>query len=544
MSDLLTIDRLSVAYGRMPPAVVDVSFALSPGGTLGLIGESGSGKSTVVNAILGMLSDDARPAGRIMFGNEDLLGLGQPALQRLRGRKIAVVPQAALGALNPMLRVGDQMTELVRLYRGMGKGAGWRRSTELLDAVGLSEPDKRMRAYPHQLSGGQCQRVLIAMALAGDPTLVLADEPTTALDVTVQQRILELIRSLQRELGFSLIFVTHHLALLPGLADRLVVMWQGRVVETGATTTVIEKPQADYTRMLLSIARKAEEPGRATAGPVEITRGPAVIAVRDLTVVYRSPGLWRRRGRIALDRVSFTLQPGSCFGIVGESGSGKTTLLRALIGLAPSTGSILVDGTEVNHGTAKARRSLHRNMHLVFQDSAGVLNPALTIRDILREPVQAQGLPVRENDLKRVLEDVSLPIAYLDRRPTDLSGGQRQRVAIARGLIVRPRLLLLDEPLSALDVATQSELIALLKRVQRDHGLSYIIVSHDLDVMRTLADQLLVLYLGEVEQGTTRAIFERPEQDYTRRLVAAVPKIYGPSVRLASPSALAPGGVR
>jgi ABC-type glutathione transport system ATPase component len=533
MSHALTINRLSVAYGRAAPAVADVSFELASGGTLGLIGESGSGKSTVVNAILGMLSHNAHPTGQITYGADDLLGLDQKALRRLRGRRIAVVPQAALGALNPMLRIGDQMTELVRLYGGLGRGAGWRRATELLDAVGLPEPGKGMAAYPHQLSGGQCQRVLIAMALAGDPTLVLADEPTTALDVTVQQRILDLIRSLQRDLGFSLIFVTHHLALLPGLADQLVVMRQGRVVETGQTAEVIAGPRADYTRTLLSIAKEAENPGRATVErTIPKSSSRAAMVVRDLTVTYSSATMWRRRRRTALANVSFTLQPGTCLGIVGESGSGKSTLLRALMGLVPSTGSVTIDDTAVNTGTTNARRALRRNVHLVFQDSAGVLNPALTIREILREPLQAQGLPVREGDLARVLEDVNLPTAYLARHPTDLSGGQRQRVAIARGLVLRPRLLLLDEPLSALDVSTQRELIALLLRVQREHGLTYIIVSHDLDVMRTLADQIMVLYRGEVvEQGTTPDIFARPEQDYTRTLVAAVPKLYGPSTR-------------
>ena len=528
---LLSVQGLSVSYGHAS-AVSEISFDLEAGGTIGLIGESGSGKSTVVNAILGMLGRTARPSGRISFQGDDILLLSREAVRKLRGSKISIVPQAALGALNPMLTVGRQLTELVRLYNGVGHRAAWNRSAELLDLVGLPDAHKRLGSYPHQFSGGQSQRILIAMALAGDPKLVLADEPTTALDVTVQRRILDLLQRLQRELGFSLIFVTHHLALLPGLAEQIVVMRKGRLVESGSANSVISAPREEYTRTLLSIAKKAEEHDLLAPEQSPFASQTPVLEVRNLSVKYSTAGMWGRRSQFALRQVNFRLMPGTCLGIVGESGSGKTTLCRALMGLADSEGEVYVDGTELGGLSKKARRNLRRGIHLVFQDSQGALNPAMKIRDILREPLKANGIEVRAQDLVRALEDVSLPSSFLDRRPSDLSGGERQRVAIARGLIFKPRLLILDEPLSSLDVATQSELIELLRRAQLEYRLTSIIVSHDLDVMRTLADQLLVLNRGALlEQGPTHQIFDAPKHEYTKALIDAVPRLYGSRAR-------------
>ncbi len=521
---LVAVENLTVTFGDRA-VVQDVSFTLARGETLALVGESGSGKSTVALALLRLLSPDARiTAGRIEIDGEDVTAMREPELRRLRGGKAGMIFQEPMTSLNPLHRIGRQVAEAVRLHTkaGLSRAALRGRAVALLEQAGFADARNRMDAFPHQLSGGQRQRVMIAMALANDPPLLIADEPTTALDVTIEAQILALLDAQKAAHGLGLLLITHDLGVVRQHADRVAVMKSGCIVETGAVAQIFARPAHPYTRMLL-----ASEPKGGPA-PVAPTAQP-VIAADNLSVRFAiRRGVMRRAvGYVAaVDGVSVMVREGETVGLVGESGSGKTSMGFAMLGLEQAKGEIRFGGQNIAQLSERRLRALRADMQIVFQDPYGSLSPRMTVEQII-----AEGLKVHFRALSReqrharvvaALEEVGLPQNALDRYPHEFSGGQRQRVAIARAMVLEPRFVVLDEPTSALDRSVQTQIVELLRRLQASHGLAYLFISHDLRIVRALAHRIIVLRRGRVvEQGPAEQIFANPQQDYTRALIAA-----------------------
>ena len=524
---LLAIRDLSVSFDTPSGevrAVRGVSLDIAKGETVGLVGESGSGKSVTALSILQLLPyPPARhPSGSIRFQGQELVGAGEATLRRVRGNRIAMIFQEPMTSLNPLHTIEKQVNEVLFVHKGLSRHAARARTVELLHLVGLPEAERRLDAYPHQLSGGQRQRVMIAMALANEPDLLIADEPTTALDVTIEAQILKLLRDLQARFGMALLLITHDLGIVRKMADRVSVMSQGEIVEAGSTAEIFERPRHPYTRRLL-----AAEPAPRVPGPP--TEAPVVMAAEGVKVWFPvKAGVLRRTVDHvkAVDGVSVTIREGQTVGVVGESGSGKTTLGLALLRLLRSEGRIQFLGRELQGLGSRAAAPAPPEMQIVFQDPYGSLSPRLSVGQIVGEGLGVhhvgRSAAEREAVIAEALAEVGLEPAVRDRYPHELSGGQRQRVALARALVLKPRLIVLDEPTSALDRSIQAQMIDLLRELQARHRLAYLFISHDLRVIRALSDEVIVMRGGVVvERGSTAEIFERPAHPYTRALMAA-----------------------
>ena len=524
---LLEIDGLRVAFqgeAGWNEVVRGVSLTIEAGETVALVGESGSGKSVTALSVLQLLPPGVarHPGGSVRFRGEELLGAGHGALSQVRGNRISMIFQEPMTSLNPLHTVEKQINEVLLLHKRMSPAQARARTLELLRLVRIPEPGQRLASYPHQLSGGQRQRVMIAMALANEPDLLIADEPTTALDVTIQAQILELLAELQAELAMAVLLITHDLAVVRKVARRVHVMTQGEIVEAGETEAVFAAPAHDYTRHLL----QAEPKGLPTP-PAE--DAPQVIKAHDVKVHFPiKRGVLRRTvGHVkAVDGVALAARAGETVGVVGESGSGKTTLGLALLRLLSSTGEIQFAGNRLDRMSGAEIRPLRREMQIVFQDPFGSLSPRLSIQGIVEEGLRVHGVGGDFDERRRLiaeaLAEVDLPAEAMDRYPHEFSGGQRQRIAIARALVLKPRFLVLDEPTSALDMSVQAQIVELLRDLQHRHGLAYMFISHDLKVVRALANTVIVMRDGKVvEQGPAERIFEAPETDYTRALMAA-----------------------
>ncbi len=523
--DILTLTGLDVTFATEDgpvQAARGVSFGVRRGETLAVVGESGSGKSQTMMAVMGLLAANGRATGSALYHGTELIGLPPKALNRYRGARISMIFQEPMTSLDPLYTVGRQIREVIRHHNPMPGRAARARALELLALVGIPEPERRIDAYPHELSGGQRQRVMIAMALANEPELLIADEPTTALDVTVQAQILDLIASLQKRLDMAVLLITHDLGVVRNYASRVVVMRRGEVVETGPASTIFDHPQHDYTRMLIA----AEPAGRKLPVPAGT---PSILSARDVSVDYLLRGNGFLRGtRLfrAVDKISLDLKRGQTIGIVGESGSGKSTLGRAILRLVPSEGRILFEGQEIGTRDKAAMRPLRRELQLMFQDPYGSLSPRLTVGEVITEGLLVHEPSIGKADRDRraaaALEEVGLPPSARNRYPHEFSGGQRQRIAIARAIILKPKVIVLDEPTSALDRSVQVQIVALLRKLQDEHGLSYVFISHDLSVVRAMSDHIMVMKDGRLmEEGGTDDIFTRPKADYTRSLIAA-----------------------
>ena len=527
MSPLLEVRDLSVSFaveGREVEAVRHASFGIERGESVALVGESGSGKSVTALSIMQLLPyPTARhPSGSIVFQGQELVGAPEATMQRVRGDRIAMIFQEPMTSLNPLHTIEKQVNEVLRLHKGLSRPAARARTLELLRLVGLPEAERRLDAYPHQLSGGQRQRVMIAMALANEPDLLIADEPTTALDVTIQAQILTLLGELRAKFGMALLLITHDLGIVRKMAERVCVMSAGEIVEAGATRAVFESPRHPYTRRLL-----AAEPRAMPRAPRP--DAPVVVEAHDVRVWFPiRRGLLRRTvGHVkAVDGVSVSVREGQTVGVVGESGSGKTTLGLALLRLQASQGQIRFGGRDIQGVAARALRPLRREMQVVFQDPFSALSPRMSVAQIVGEGLGVHGIGAtraeRDALIDGALREVGLDPAVRDRYPHEFSGGQRQRIAIARAMVLKPRFVVLDEPTSALDMSVQAQVVDLLRDLQARHRLAYLFISHDLKVIRAVSDEIVVMREGRVvEQGPTERIFERPEQAYTRALMAA-----------------------
>ena len=523
---LLEIRHLSVQFAapnKQIDAVKDVSLTIDAGERVALVGESGSGKSVTAVSILGLLPYPraSHPGGSILFEGEELLGADENTLRGVRGGRIGMIFQEPMLSLNPLHTVEKQICETLILHKKLKEHDARQRALQLLQQVRIRDPERQLKSWPHQLSGGQRQRVMIAMALANEPRLLIADEPTTAVDVTTQAQILALLDELCQQLSMALLLITHDLGVVRKTADRVYVMQGGKVVESGNTSQIFEMPAQAYTRTLIESEPKARR--AASAAP-----GKALLEAHELGVWFGvRKGLLRRTVDHvrAVDGVSLTLHPGRTVGVVGESGSGKTTLALALLRLTESRGAIRFKDQRIDDLSRNALQPLRRAMQIVFQDPYGSLSPRMSVGDIVAEGLEAHGLVERPHQESRVIEalqEVGLDPDTRLRYPHEFSGGQRQRIALARALILKPELIVLDEPTSALDRAVQSQMIDLLIRLQETYGLSYLFISHDLRVVRALADEIIVMRSGRVvEQGRAEQIFCAPEDDYTRSLIKA-----------------------
>ncbi|MCD5342575.1 ABC transporter ATP-binding protein [Arthrobacter sp. AK04] len=532
---VLDIDHLQVTFatdGGPVQAVKDVSLEVRKGEVLAIVGESGSGKTVTAKTILGLLPETASSSGAVVINGADVISVSAARLRQIRGRDVAMVFQEPSTALNPVFTVGWQIAEGIRAHTGSdGKRVSAReaksRAIEALRKVGIPDPEHRVNYYPHQFSGGQKQRVVIAAALALNPGLIVADEPTTALDVTVQAEILELLRDLRDKYGTSIVLITHNMGVVADLADRVVVMYQGDVVEEAPARTLFAEPRQDYTRALLAavphLGRNSASEGLSSRAHQE---EEVLVEANNLSIEY--PGRLGTPAFKAVDRVSFTLSRGEVFGLVGESGSGKTTIGRAIAGLNRTTGgSLKVLGYEMLNLKERTFKPLRKDIGFVFQDPAASFNPQLTIGDCIAEPMVIHTKPSPAQARKRVgelLESVQLPASYAGRYPHELSGGQRQRASLARALSLNPRLLIADEPTSALDVSVQAKVLELFRDIQQEFGFACLFISHDLAVVDTLSSWVGVLYKGRlVEQGIGSQVMGNPQHDYTRRLIASLP---------------------
>jgi microcin C transport system ATP-binding protein len=527
---LLEVGNLGVTFGGWrgaPPveAVKGASFSLDRGETLALVGESGSGKSVTALSILQLLPYPAAshpPGSSIRFAGEELIGAPQGRLREVRGNRIAMVFQEPMTSLNPLHTLEKQIAETLLIHKHMSGRAARARTLELLHLVGLRDAENRLDAYPHQLSGGQRQRVMIAMAIANEPDLLIADEPTTALDVTIQAQILRLLRDLKDRLGMALLLITHDLAIVRHMAERVCVMTQGEIVESGATADIFERPQHPYTRRLLAAEPKGRVAPADAAAPV-LVEGDKV----KVWFPIRSGLLRRVSGYVkAVDGVSLAVREGTTLGVVGESGSGKTTLGLALLRLLDAEGEIRFAGRDIAHQRQKALRPLRREMQVVFQDPYSSLSPRLSVAQIVGEGLRVHQLSDSEAEHRALIEttlaEVGLDPAVADRYPHEFSGGQRQRIAIARALVLKPRFIVLDEPTSALDMSVQAQIVDLLRELQERYGLAYLFISHDLKVVRALAHEIMVMKDGEiVEAGGAEQVMTAPQHPYTRALMAA-----------------------
>ncbi len=524
---LLEIRDLSVTFGGDEDAVQAVrriSFDIARGETVALVGESGSGKSVTALSVMQLLPYPLarHPTGSIRFDGQEIIGAGHEFMSGIRGGRIGIIFQEPMTSLNPLHNIEKQIGEVLFVHQGLDRVAARRRIIELLHQVGLAEAEQRLLSYPHQLSGGQRQRVMIALALANDPDLLIADEPTTALDVTIQAQILKLLKELQQQRGMSMLLITHDLGIVRKVADRVCVMTEGRIVEQGNTEDVYQNPQHSYTRHLLAAEPKGKP---ATASP----NARVVMIADDLKVWFPvKRGILRRTiGHIkAVDGVSIEVREGHTVGVVGESGSGKTTLAMGLLRLERSEGRIRFMGSDIQGLNWKQLRPLRREMQIVFQDPYASLSPRMSIGQIIEEGIsvhEGKGeYEARRALISEALNEVGLDPETQDRYPHEFSGGQRQRIAIARAMVLKPRFVVLDEPTSALDMSVQAQIVDLLRDLQQRHDLAYLFISHDLKVVRALADEVIVMRDGKVvEQGSADSVFETPREAYTRALIAA-----------------------
>jgi microcin C transport system ATP-binding protein len=524
---LLEIRNLSVSFGQVPnetKAVKNVSFDLDRGQTIGIVGESGSGKSVTALSILKLLPYPTawHPSGQIRFDRADLIRASDADMRKIRGNRIAMIFQEPINSLNPLHSIEQQISEVLEIHKKLDKRRARARVEELLDLVGLGEAKERLHALPHEFSGGQQQRIMIAMALANEPEILIADEPTTALDVTIQAQVLKLLKELTQKLGMALILITHDLGIVRRMADTVHVMTNGQIVETGPTEQLFTAPQHPYTKRLLG----SEPKGRPDPIPADATE---IIRATDVRVWFPiKKGVVRRTvGHIkAIDGVSLTLREGETLGVVGESGSGKSTLARALLRLESSTGGILFQGKSIQDLSWKQMRALRSDMQIVFQDPFGSLSPRLSVFQIVEEGLLVHGLggdyAARRELVGEALREVGLDPSTMDRYPHEFSGGQRQRICVARALVLKPKLMVLDEPTSALDMTVQAQIVELFRDLQKRHRLAYLFISHDLKVVRALAHDIVVLRRGVVvESGPADVVFDAPKQAYTRALMKA-----------------------
>jgi peptide/nickel transport system ATP-binding protein len=522
----LSVRDLTVEFPDGVRAVDGLAFDLAAGGALGIVGESGSGKTTTALALLGLhRHTPAKVTGRILLGGDDVNALDDESVRRLRGDRIAMIFQDPLSALDPYQRVGDQIREVYRTHTGASRAAAWTRAVEVLDRVGIPDAARRARARPHEFSGGMRQRVLIAMALACEPDILVADEPTSALDVTVQAQILDLLDELRTSTGMALLLVTHDLGVAARSADEVLVMRDGRAVEHGPAGDVLRAPERPYTRMLLDAVPRLDTP----RAPRPISGDP-LLTVTGLRREFRVPGRGLRRDVLrAVDGVSLEVRRGETLGVVGESGSGKTTLARMMVRLLePTAGSIVFEGRDIAGLTGRRLRETRRDLQMVFQDPMSSLNPRHTVGDTIADPLRVRDGDDREarRVARELMGRVGLDPARHDRYPHEFSGGQRQRVGIARALSLRPKLLVCDEPVSALDVSTQAQILDLLRDLQDEYDLTIVFVSHDLAVIRQMSDRVAVMRAGElVELSDSDALYESPRHEYTRALLSAVPAL-------------------
>jgi len=540
MDNVLEIDDLKVRFGASEP-VQGISLALSPGQRVGLVGESGSGKSLTALSVM-RLAHGSTTEGRILLNGRDVLGLSPRAVNRIRGGEVAMVYQDPMSSLNPVHTVGRQITESLRLHKGMSRRQADARAVELLADVGVSRPEIRVGQYPHEFSGGMRQRVMIAIAMSGDPDVLICDEPTTALDVTTQARILDLLDQLAAERGTAVLLITHDLGVAAGLCDDIMVMRHGRIVESATADQLYHHPNDPYTRALLgavvgldadvdapiptlaTLHDRPSVPARPTAA-VPDAPGEPLVRVSDLHKQFK---LGAREHVTAIDGVSFEIRAGESFGLVGESGSGKSTVARAVLGLTPvDRGSVEIDGRQITEMSSPDLRAFRREIQMVFQDPFAALNRRHTIERIIQAPLDAHRVGTRKTRSARVdevMDMVGLPREFRDRYPRTMSGGQCQRVAIARALALGPRFMVLDESVSSLDVSIQAQVLNLLRELQRELGLTYLFISHDLAVVRYMTQRLAVMQHGKiVEMGDRESLFSAPEHPYTRELLAAIP---------------------
>ena len=521
---LLSVDNLSVSFvtrNGTNKAVDNVSFSVEERQITAIIGESGSGKSVSCYAMLGLVPS---PPGRIdggtaLFQGQDLLALSEAELRAIRGRDIAMIFQDPMTCLNPFMKIGDQLIEPLTLHKGLAKGPAREQAMALLDEVGIRDPQAAMNAFPHEFSGGMRQRVMIAMALINEPKLLIADEPTTALDVTIQAQILKLIAELQTKRDIGVLFISHDLAVVSDIADQIVVMEKGKVVESGQPKGIFDNPQHPYTQKLLA----AIPSGQKAADTV--TPDP-LIRIEHLRTWFTPTG--GADPVKAVDDVSLEIHRGEVLGLVGESGSGKSTLGRSILRLVPITGGqITFEGTELSALEGRSLKQFRHRMQMIFQDPYASLNPRMTVYDTLAEPLLLHGLVNKaglDQAIRELMDNVGLARAFVRKYPHEFSGGQRQRIAIGRALATRPEFIVADEPVSALDVTIQAQILDLLAALTKEYGLTMLFISHDLAVIRQIADRIAVMYHGKlVEEGSTAQVFDSPQQDYTRSLLAAIP---------------------
>ncbi len=544
---VLSVRDLSVRFyvdGEWFPAAEHISYDVHPGEVLAIVGESGSGKTQSSMALIGLLPPNGRATGSVMLGDRELMGMPTSRIRHIRGREIAVIFQEPMTALNPVFTIGFQIIETLRTHFEMGPAKAKERAIELLRLVEIPEPEVRFHSYPHQLSGGQRQRAMIAQSLACDPSLLIADEPTTALDVTVQAEILKLMRDLRHRINSGIILITHDMGVVADMADRIIVMKDGLVVEHGTAAEIFGAPKHPYTQKLLDavphLGRGKQgipgstvvvEPERAATDASgaelgEMSTRPVVLEAREMIIEY--PGRRKTPAFRAVDSVDLSIRQGEVVGLVGESGSGKTTIGRAVVGLLPVTGgSLEICGTDMVGATRRSLRPLRTQVGIVFQDPGSSLNPRLPIGESIGEPLMLHGGKKGAGlarEVERLLDQVELPRAMRNRYPHELSGGQRQRVGIARALSLEPKLLVADEPTSALDVSVQATVLELFQSLQREHGFACLFISHDLAVVELLSDRIAVMHNGKlVEVGPTEQVVNDPQHAYTRRLIAAVP---------------------
>lgn len=553
-SAILSVENLSIRFGGTQPftAVDGLSFNLEKGKVLAIVGESGSGKSLTALALMGLLPKPAKMEGTISLyagAKPIVLGkLNKQAWQDTRGKLISMVFQEPMSALNPVMKIGEQLSECIRTHQKLNSTATKQLAIGWLQKVQLPEPAKLYDRYPHQLSGGQKQRVMIAMAMCNHPAVLIADEPTTALDVTVQKEIIALMQDLQKEAGTAMLFITHDLALAAEIADDMLVMYKGQCIEYGPAEAILRSPQQAYTQALIACRPAAQQKGKRlpvvadflNATEVEVQQqysstvsDDAILQVNDLKIWFAEHTDWLGRTTEyfkAVDHVSFELKKGEVLGLVGESGCGKSTLSKSLLGLLPvKEGQIIFKGQDISKATEQEWKGIRKNIQMIFQDPYGSLNPRLTIGEMLTEPMRVHHI-VPNSELKkeaqRLLDLVQLPADAFRRYPHQFSGGQRQRIGIARALALRPQLLVCDESVSALDVSVQAQILNLLKELQAEFQLSYLFISHDLNVVHYISDRVMVMQAGHiVEQGTAEQVLKQPEHPYTRRLIAAMPKM-------------------